>query len=283
VTDSHDPPTWDTAIVTLTIGTPAADLSITLTNAPDPATVGTDVTYTITNGGPAPATGVVVTDHLPAAAAFVSAAASPGSCSGTAPVTCDLGTLASGASATVTIVATATTSGTLTNTASVAGVESDPDTANNAATAETGVVAANCLGTGSGGISGRLRTSTGAAIADVTVALEGPGGCTDSATSTSAGRYQFPTLATGTYTMTPSKAGCTFTPASRTVSTSGPDRRANFTGSCPRDRPSRLPLARIAVLEDHGPSCLARRSCSHPRSSRRPPPRAPSAREDGDR
>ena len=48
---------------------------------------------TVTNSGPGTATGVAVTDTLPGTVTFVSASPSQGSCSGTATVTCSLGTI----------------------------------------------------------------------------------------------------------------------------------------------------------------------------------------------
>lgn len=53
-----------------------------------------------------------------------------------------------------------------------------------------------------------------------------------SATSDASGNYTISGLAAGTYTVTPSKSGCTFTPSSRSV-TVGPDATGiNFTASC---------------------------------------------------
>ena len=59
-------------------------------------------------------------DPLPAAMSFASASASQGSCSGTTSVVCALGTIASGQTAQVVIVAHATQTGVFTNTAKVA-------------------------------------------------------------------------------------------------------------------------------------------------------------------
>lgn len=119
-----------------------ADLSVTKADAPDPVFVGQPLTYTLTmrNNGPNNATGVTVTDPLPGGVVFVSAAANQGGCSGTATVTCSLGTLANGASATVTIVVTPTFVGALSNTATVAGSPSDPNPGNNSATSATTVL-----------------------------------------------------------------------------------------------------------------------------------------------
>jgi hypothetical protein len=82
-------------------------------------------------------------DHLPADALFVSASASQGSCAREGKgkrdglVTCDLGALASGASATVTIVVEPARAGELSNTVSVTAREPDPNRADNRATATT--------------------------------------------------------------------------------------------------------------------------------------------------
>jgi uncharacterized repeat protein (TIGR01451 family) len=95
------------------------------------------VTYTITvtNPGPSAATNVVVTDDLPPSLTFVSATPTQGSCNASDPVTCNLGGLAGGASATITLIATAsTTPGPVANTASVTAAEVDPNVGNNAGT-----------------------------------------------------------------------------------------------------------------------------------------------------
>lgn len=122
--------------------TAKADLSLTKSDSPDPAQVGKKLTYTleVKNNGPDDATGVTVTDNLPAGVTYESATASQGSCSeagGT--VTCTIGSLASGASANVTIEVTPQADGKITNSATVSGGETDEDSSNNTRSEETTV------------------------------------------------------------------------------------------------------------------------------------------------
>ncbi len=119
----------------------SADLSITNTDSPDPVTADSPVTYTlhVTNGGVSNATNVVVTDTLPADVIFGSAGASQGSCSGTTTVTCNLGGIANGGNATVTISITPIAPGTISNAAAVWAIETDPNPANNSASQPTTV------------------------------------------------------------------------------------------------------------------------------------------------
>lgn len=110
-----------------------ADINVTKTADDTTPAVGQNVTYTIVvaNPGATDATDVTLTDTLGAGLTYVSANATQGSCSGTNPVTCNLGTILAGGSATVTVVATASQAGTLTNTATATLTESDPNTLNN--------------------------------------------------------------------------------------------------------------------------------------------------------
>jgi uncharacterized repeat protein (TIGR01451 family) len=140
---TFDPNTANNVAVENTTVNPAADLSLALSDSPDPVVVGEPLTYTIiiTNNGPSAAAGVTVTDVLPANTTFISATAGQGSCTGTNTVVCNLGMLASGASTTVTIVVVPTTPGVLNNSANVASATSDPAPGNNSATTTTTVLA----------------------------------------------------------------------------------------------------------------------------------------------
>ncbi len=111
----------------------AADLRLAKTRTSGVVNVGQPVTFTLTltNDGPDAATGVAVTDQLPAGLTFVSAQASIGSYDELSGIW-TVGTVNNGGFATLTIVATLTTAGTKTNTAQVtASNEFDPDSTPN--------------------------------------------------------------------------------------------------------------------------------------------------------
>jgi uncharacterized repeat protein (TIGR01451 family) len=133
----------NSATASTVVGAP--DVAIVKTVTPSANIPNGPETYTIvvTNNGPGTATGVTVTDILPAGTTFTSANASQGSCTGTTTVTCNVGSLNNGASATVTIVVQAPpTLGPVANTATVSTTSSDPNPANNSSTASFNVVAA---------------------------------------------------------------------------------------------------------------------------------------------
>ena len=127
----------DSPPATVTVDGPGeADLSIDKT-APSPAQTGNQLTFTLVvdNDGPSDANGVTVTDQLPNGIGYVSANPSQGSCGESAGlVTCNLGTIAGGASAQISIITTVDNQlagDTITNSAAVDGNESDPDLSNN--------------------------------------------------------------------------------------------------------------------------------------------------------
>jgi len=141
---------------------PNVGLSIQATSdAPDPAFVGGNLTYTFTvsNSSNPAANNVVVTDPLPAGVSLVSAIAAQGSCAGTTTVTCNLGTVNGFGAVTVTIVVTPTATGSLSNTATVSTSSFDPVAADNSATSVT------LVGLPSAGIQGQIQiASPGATI-----------------------------------------------------------------------------------------------------------------------
>jgi uncharacterized repeat protein (TIGR01451 family) len=121
----------------------SADLFISNAGMPDIVLIGQTVTYTlsVTNSGPDTAEDIIVTDTLPDGVTFVSA--SPGCSNASGTVSCNLGSLASGASDSITIVVTANTAGVLTNSAVVDASTYDPVADNNSAYAST-LVATPC-------------------------------------------------------------------------------------------------------------------------------------------
>jgi uncharacterized repeat protein (TIGR01451 family) len=122
--------------------TPQADLSVEKSDTPDPVAPGASLTYTIavTNLGPSTSPGATVTDGLPLQAAFVSA--SPGCVNAAGIVSCTLGSLAPSATANLTIqvIVSPVAVTDLANTATVAGLVTDPVPTNNADTEPTALL-----------------------------------------------------------------------------------------------------------------------------------------------
>jgi uncharacterized repeat protein (TIGR01451 family) len=107
----------------------------------EPVKVGQQLTFTlaVANAGPSRASGVVVTDHVPAGLAYVSATGDGWSCAeAAAVVTCDLATpLEPGASAEDIVVVVTVEPGaypSVANTATVTSTTPDPDRENNSST-----------------------------------------------------------------------------------------------------------------------------------------------------
>jgi uncharacterized repeat protein (TIGR01451 family) len=131
----------DSASATTAVTTSApstADVSIVKSaNSGAVGTLGA-ITYTIVvaNSGPASATGVTVTDNIPAGTSFLSAVPSQGTCTGTASVNCSIGAIASAGTAIVTLtIAAPATPGVITNSATVTSSSSDSNAANNTSSA----------------------------------------------------------------------------------------------------------------------------------------------------
>ncbi|MGH8278142.1 MAG: hypothetical protein ACRETQ_01040 [Gammaproteobacteria bacterium] len=125
---------------------PTVDLALALSSNPASQLVGGNVTYelTVTNNETAPqltSTNLTLTDALPAGMTFVSDTVSGGSCSGTTTVTCTLPSLAPQATWQPSITVTATTAGSIQDTATVLGNQPLPTPAHNTATTTTTVTA----------------------------------------------------------------------------------------------------------------------------------------------
>ncbi len=120
----------------------APDVVVSQQAQPRPAQVGGTTTYLVTvrNRGGSPATAVRVTDVPPAAPfSTVAIRTTQGSCTPGRPVTCQLGTLAAGASATVRIAVHTPVVGAIANSAAATALV-DLTAANNASTLSIPVV-----------------------------------------------------------------------------------------------------------------------------------------------
>jgi uncharacterized repeat protein (TIGR01451 family) len=155
---------------------PSANLALSLADSPDPVVAGATLTYTLTasNRGPDDASGVTLTDTLPAGVSFLSASA--GCTKSGATVTCSLGGLPDGTTKQRVISVRPAAAGTLTDTASLKGSEADPRPANNQDSEQTTVTASGitCHGHPTTIVgTGNPETLNGTAAADVIASLGG--------------------------------------------------------------------------------------------------------------
>jgi hypothetical protein len=120
-------------------GTPG-DVAVSV-SAPVSSVTGanTPITVNVINNGPKAASGVTLSNSFSPDVIFVSVNPSQGSCSGTPVVRCNLGSLPSGATATLTLAVLPTLAGNLTNTATVSATQPDPNISNNTASSTTAV------------------------------------------------------------------------------------------------------------------------------------------------
>jgi uncharacterized repeat protein (TIGR01451 family) len=190
----------NTATATTNVGA-QADLSV-VKSGPSSTNPGQIITYTVvvTNGGPSPATSVVVTDPTPVGIAFIS---NTGACTNAYP--CNISSLASGQSATITStysVPPTYSGGAIVNTATASSAVNDPNNTNNSSTV----------------------TTTVGASADVAIAKSGPATATPGTniTYTITVSNFGPAGATGVVVSDPTPAGLTFVSASGGGCTSFP-------------------------------------------------------------
>ncbi len=132
---------------------PSLDLVLNKVDSVDPVAAGDDTVYTVTvtNQGPSAAEDVIIADTLPATGlSFQSVVPSAGACpTQPAPnavggaISCDIGYLAAGATASITVAMTGVAKGVVTNNASVTSLESiagfDTNGANNSVNESTTV------------------------------------------------------------------------------------------------------------------------------------------------
>ncbi|HWH72085.1 MAG TPA: IPT/TIG domain-containing protein, partial [Candidatus Sulfotelmatobacter sp.] len=118
------------------------DLQVSVVDAPDPTTVGSNLVYTITllNNSAYDSPGVSFTNTLSPLVQLKSATTTRGTLATNGNVlTCDLGWVTNHTTVTVTLRVAPQAAGTLTNTATLAGYYPDPNSANNTATTLTRV------------------------------------------------------------------------------------------------------------------------------------------------
>jgi uncharacterized repeat protein (TIGR01451 family) len=138
-----------------------ADVSISMGSSPASDAAGAPITYTITvtNNGPISAANVAMTDAFPVGTEFLSSSTTLGTCTGTTTVTCALGTMTNGQSATIILAVVPRQASTLINTVNTTSTTPDPNTANNSASTSTPVtgtafsLSVGEAGTGIGSVS----------------------------------------------------------------------------------------------------------------------------------
>ena len=149
---THEAASAVTVTSTANVSGPMADLAVAKTG-PASVAAGSNLTYTltVTNNGPSPAQSVSLSDVVPTGTTFVSAMQNTGQSftlvapgvGSTGTVTATTATLASGSTATFTVVvhanATDPTGSSITNTATVSSATQDPNAGNNNATVTTTV------------------------------------------------------------------------------------------------------------------------------------------------
>jgi uncharacterized repeat protein (TIGR01451 family) len=180
------------------------DLSIAKTvNNPTP-NVGSNVTFIVTlnnAAGYSPATGVTVNDVLPAGLSLVSATPASGSTYNSGSGVWTIGNLASGASTSLTIIATATTGGTKTNTATViTSDEPDIGTVHQASASVTPPASVGDLVFWDLGKTG-IQAPSDPGAANVTVQLMQGTAVVATTTTNAQGAYQINGLTPGVYSI----------------------------------------------------------------------------------
>jgi len=201
---------------TLTSALADLSLNIDVLSEQTPLNIPFDYQITVSNGGPNSTDGIVVTDQLPSQTTFVSSTPSQGGCSGTSLIVCNMGTISSGSTATVTIRVAPTVAGRVTNTANVSidptqSSIGDPNILNNKHGVSLDITDSSVTYS----ITGTVRDINSVGIAGAIISLSGSS--TASTTTDTSGTFSFTNVASGGYyTVIPTKYGYIFSPASRT-------------------------------------------------------------------
>jgi uncharacterized repeat protein (TIGR01451 family) len=134
---------WSLDLTTVNTINPAADLAISASVGLNPVYVGHNATYTlfVTNKGPSTATGVMLTNTLPATVSLSSVALSQGTyTTNSTSVFVNFGSLNSGEGASATIAGIPSIVGLATDTAFVSGNETDLNLVDNSVSATASVL-----------------------------------------------------------------------------------------------------------------------------------------------
>ncbi len=212
------------------ITTILADVAITMAESADPVQINTQCDYiaTVTNGGPNASQNVNFSYTVPANLTLGTVTPSQGSCSGTTTVTCNLGTVNSSSSATVTLRVTPTVRGKLDNWVSAnsggGSPTADPNFLNNTSSASTTIVDPSQTFT----ISGNVSDISSAGIAGAFVAYSGASQGTSITDAN--GDHSFNAISGGIYEVRVIKFGFSFSPESRTIAYIDSNTVADFIG-----------------------------------------------------
>ena len=168
--------------------TPSADIALTKTDSADPVDPGGSYSYdlVVTNNGPDDATNVLVSDSVPTGLTVDGTSTASGTCSASGnDVSCDLGSLANGATWTIAVhvkVEPTHPAGSVSDPATVSATENDPNNANNAATQDT-TIDVPASGTADLQIEKTVKSATadrgGDATYEITVTNNGPDDATN--------------------------------------------------------------------------------------------------------
>jgi uncharacterized repeat protein (TIGR01451 family) len=209
-----------------------ADLALTTVATPATVFSGNNITYTqtITNNGPASASGVSFTEAIPANTTFVSATAPAGwTCVTTTSVTCTNPTLAAGATADIIIVvnlAPTVVVATITANSSISATTGDPNSANNSTTVVTNVKPECDLAVINSGTPSPVAAGSNITYTQV-ITNSGPSSC-----STAAFNEALPTNTTFVSVAVVNSGGGTWTcPNSSPVACSNPTVAPGSTGT----------------------------------------------------